>query len=65
MEIKIKNLKIAMLRKCMSPRDLSESVGCSYESIVQILSGRRKPSMKKLGKIAQVLEVDPADLITD
>ena len=63
MEINIKQLKLAMIRKCMNPRDLSQSVGCSYESIIQILSGRRKPSMKKIGRIAQVLDIDPKEII--
>ncbi len=63
MKINTKKLKIAMVRKCMGSRELAEAVGCSYESIVQILSGRRNAPMKKLGEICKALDVDPETLI--
>lgn len=63
MKINTKKLRIAMVRKCMSTRELAEAVGCSYESIIQILSGRRNAPMKKLGEICKALEVDPETLI--
>ena len=43
--------------------ELAGAVGCSKESIQQIVSGRRNAPIKKLGKIAKALEVDPAELI--
>ena len=63
MKINTIKLQIAMVRKCMSSRELAEAVGCSYESIVQILSGRRNAPMKKLGEICKALDVDPETLI--
>lgn len=63
MRINTKNLHIAMARKCMDPKDLANMVGCSVESIRQILNGRRNVPVKKLGKIAKALEVDPETLI--
>lgn len=63
MKINTKKLRIAMVRKCMSSKELAEKVGCSYESIVQILSGRRNVPTKKLGEICKILETDPETLI--
>lgn len=63
LKINTKKLRIAMARKCMNPKDLSGAVGCSYESITQILAGRRSVPTKKLGDICKVLGTDPAELI--
>lgn len=63
MKISTKKLQIAMARKCMDAIELAGAVGCSKESIQQIVSGRRNAPIKKLGKIAKALEVDPAELI--
>ena len=63
MRINTKNLQIAMARKCMDANEVAGAVGCSKESVQQIVSGRRNAPIKKLGKIAKALEVDPAELI--
>lgn len=63
MEINTKKLKIAMARKCMSSTDLAKAVGCSKESINQIISGKRGAPIKKLGEIAKALEVDVTEII--
>ena len=58
-------MKLRKVPLCVRKGNLrvAEAVGCSYESIVQILSGRRNAPIKKLGKIAKALEVDPETLI--
>lgn len=63
MKINTKKLRIAMARKCMDSKELAVAVGCSYESITQILSGRRNVPTKKLGEICKMLDVDPETLI--
>ena len=63
MKINTQKLKLAMARKFMDAKDLAAAIECSTESIQQILSGRRSAPLKKLGKIAKALEVDPAELI--
>lgn len=63
MKINTKKLRIAMARKCMNASDLAGAIGCSKESIQQIISGRRNAPIKKLGQIAKALEVDPAELV--
>lgn len=63
MKIDTNKLKLAMARKCMDPKDLAAAVECSVGSIVQILSNRRNVPIKKLGKIAKALEVDPEELL--
>lgn len=65
MEINAKKLKIAMARKCMSSTDLAKAVGCSKESINQIISGKRGVPTKKLGEIAKALEVDVTEILED
>ncbi len=63
MKINAYKLQLAMARKCMNVVELACAVGCSKESIRQIISGKRKAPAKKLGQIAKALEVDPAELI--
>ncbi len=63
MKINTKKLQIAMARKCMSAIELAGVVGCSKESINQIISGKRNAPVKKLGQIAKALGVDPETLI--
>lgn len=63
MKINAKNLRVAMARKCMSSKELAEAVGCSYESINQILAGRRNVPTKKLGGICKAVGVDPTEII--
>lgn len=63
MKINAKNLRVAMARKCMNPKELAEAIGCSYESIIQILAGRRNVPTKKLGEICKALEVDVTEII--
>lgn len=57
-----KKMRLAMARKLMDTRDLSEKIGCTMRSIQQALAGRSIPT-KKLGQIAKALDVDPAELI--
>lgn len=63
MKINTKKLQIAMARKCMDAIELAGAVGCSKESIQQVVSGRRNAPVKKLGQIAKALGVDPETLI--
>nr|DAN02275.1 MAG TPA: helix-turn-helix domain protein [Caudoviricetes sp.] len=63
MEIDAKKLQLAMARKCMGTKELAASTGCTTRSIQQIVSGNRGVPIKKLGKIAKALEVDPETLL--
>lgn len=63
MKIDANKLQLAMARNCMDPKDLAAVVECSVGSIRQILNGRRNVPVKKLGKIAKALEVDPETLL--
>lgn len=63
LKINTKKLRIAMAKRCMSTKELAEVVECSYESITQILAGRRNVPTKKLGIICKALGVNPEELI--
>lgn len=63
MRVDTKKVRIAMSRRCMDAKELATTVGCSVESIHQILAGLRNVPVKKLGKIAKALEVDPEELL--
>lgn len=65
MKIDTNKLQLAMARNCMDPKDLAAVVECSAVSIRQILNGRRNVPVKKLGKIAKALEVDPEELLNN
>lgn len=63
MRVDTKKVRIAMARRCMDAKELATAVGCSVESIHQIFAGHRNVPVKKLGKIAKALEVDPEELL--
>lgn len=63
MKISPTKLQLAMARKCLSAKELSELIGCSTRLIHMVLRSERDVTTKKLGKIAKALDVDPADLV--
>ncbi len=67
MELSITKLKIALARKSMNITDLSLASGVSCNTINSWLkrSGKRNPTTKALGKIANALDVDVTELIED
>lgn len=65
MKLNIINFKIILARKKMNPKDLAEASGISYNTINSLIKnvGRRNPSFKTLGRLAEALEVDVTELI--
>lgn len=64
MKIDKRKLVLAMARLCMDSVDLETKTNLPRPTLNNAISGRGiRPST--LGKIAQALEVDPADLIEE
>lgn len=64
MKIDKRKLVLAMARLCMDSADLETKTNLPRPTLNNAISGRGiRPST--LGKIAQALEVDPADLIEE
>ena len=65
MKLNVTNFKIILARKKMNPRDLAEASGIPYNTITSLIknTGRRNPSLKTLGRLAEFLEVDVTELI--
>jgi DNA-binding Xre family transcriptional regulator len=65
MKLNVTNFKIVLARRKMNPRDLAGVSGISYNTISSLIknTGRRNPSLKTLGRLAEALEVDVTDLI--
>jgi len=65
MKLNIVKFKIILARKQMNPKDLAMVSGMSYNSINSWIksTGRRNPSLKTLGRLAEALEVDVTELI--
>lgn len=65
MELDKRKLQILMAKKEMSIRDLAEKSGLCTNTISCFFSGRRKPSVKSLGKLANGLSVEVTELLED
>ena len=65
MELKKRKLQILMAKKQMNAKELAEKSGLSHNTISSFLSGRRKPSIKSLGMLANGLGVDVEEIIED
>ena len=65
MKLNTEDLKIAMARKQLNGPELAKNMNVSYASISYFLSGKRQPSTKMLGVLAEALEVDVTELIED
>ena len=65
MKLNIKVFKIAMARKKINAPELAKMAGVSYASISYFLSGKKNPSTKMLGALAEALGVDVTELIED
>ena len=63
MKFNPEKLEIAMCRNEMSVKKLSESSGISRCSISGYKSGKRKPTLKSIGKIANAIEIDVLELL--
>ena len=50
-------------KRGLSVRGLAKEAGISTETVYSVEHGKRRPSMKTLGKIARALGVDPRDLL--
>jgi transcriptional regulator with XRE-family HTH domain len=49
----------------MSQRKLAEAAGMSQRAIVDLETDRREPHPSTLGKLAEALGVEPAELLED
>ena len=58
------NLRKAMLAKGYNIAELSRMTGIGKPSISQYLSGKNKPSEKRIRELAEALEVDSTELDT-
>jgi transcriptional regulator with XRE-family HTH domain len=56
-------LKRARLAKAMNQRQLAERAGVTQTTLVQLENNRQEPHPSTLGKLADALDVSPADLI--
>ena len=62
MNVNRKKLQLAMARACMSSDDLTKSSGLPRPTVNNAISGR-SVTPKTLGRIAQALNCDPADIM--
>ncbi len=64
MKIDAEKLKIAQANSCLSNKELCESAKIGILTLTEIKNGsRKKPTLKTIGKIAQALNVDVAELL--
>jgi len=63
MKVNGKKLKLAMMRACMSQRELAEKSGCGLTVISKTCGEKSMPTIATIGKIAKALGVDPTEII--
>ena len=63
MEVDTTKLKKLREKHGFSVRGFAKEAGVSTETVYSVEHGKRQPSMKTLGKIAQALGVNPRDLL--
>lgn len=56
------NLKVAMAKADMTPRQLADASGVSYDGIVSYVRGDTSPLLETACKLAEALGCSPNDL---
>lgn len=62
-KIKINRIKIVLVEKDMSQKELAEKVGMMPNSITRICNNESQPPLLKLREIALALDVDIRELL--
>ena len=65
MNLDVKKLQLLMAKKQVNIKELAEKSGLCANSISCFFSGRRKPTVKSLGKLAGGLGVDVTEILED
>lgn len=65
MTVIARNILKGLERKGINQKELAERVGTSGSYICQIISGKRAPSVKTLGKISEALGCTAAELLEE
>lgn len=65
MTVIARNILVGLERSGLNQKDLAERTGVTKSCICQIISGKRAPSMKTLGKISEALGCTAAELLED
>ena len=65
MRISKTKLQIAMARKLFNAPDLAKEAGISYAEVSYLLSGKRNPTIKTVGKIAKALNIDVTEILEE
>lgn len=60
-----RNILVGLERRGINQKELAERTGVSGCYISQIISGKRDPSVKILGKISNALDCSLAELLED
>jgi transcriptional regulator with XRE-family HTH domain len=59
-----KRMAVIVLQKGMTQKEIADKVGVHQPKVSEWLRGMRMPNSKFLFKLADVLEEDPAELVT-
>lgn len=65
MEKKLNRIKVMLVEKDISQKELAEKLGKSYSTINAYCTNRVQPSLEILYKIASFLSVSIKDLVVD
>lgn len=63
--INLNRLYILMGEKCINNKNLCDKANISYNAFYKIKTGKSKPKIDTIGKIAKALDVDIKELLEE
>ena len=58
-------VQIAMARSCMTVRDIALKAGIPFQSVKNVVGGKRSVRPGTIGRVAKALQVDVVEILAD
>lgn len=60
-----RKVQIAMARSCMTVGDIAQKAGIPFQSVKNVIGGKRSVRPGTIGRVAKALQVDVVDILAD
>lgn len=58
-------VQIAMARACMTVSDIAQKANMPFQSVKNVVGGRRSVRPETIGRVAKVLQIDVTEILAD
>lgn len=58
-------VQIAMARACMTVNEIAQKADMPFQSVKNVVSGRRSVRPETIGRVAKALQVDVVEILAD